>query len=248
MIKQIVNLHNWKSAIRAFQVICNPIEFTRFLVSPRSLTTIDLRTPTGKHSIACRNRESAKTIFSVFARNDYWLMNDHFDIIDLGSNIGVAAVYFLSRNANNKIFCVEPDPNNLPFLEKNMGQYTDRKFIKKCAISPDKTGKLSFNISSDGKYSSLMPLSEERFTDSIDVEVISINELLSEAFKVLDAQNVILKIDIEGLEAEVAKAIDFEKFPRLKKIIVEAVGVGKTLDKDNSVHLRNGYVEFIDFI
>lgn len=246
MIRQIKNWNNWSSAIRAIRVFANPVKFFKYVLNPKIETFLTLKTPTGPQHIWCRNQETAKTTYSVFAREDYLTDERHWDIIDIGSNVGVTAVYFLSRNAQNKIYCVEPDPNNLPFLEKNIEVFEGRTFLQKVAVAPKDVGRMTMNLSRDGKYSSLLPIKDEGSTIT-EVEVVPINTVIEEALSLLDAENVMIKIDIEGMEHDVAKAIDFFAFPRIKRLIVEGVGIGEHLSKPCTYHVRNGYVEVIDF-
>ena len=88
------------------------------MIFPSKEKKIQLRTPTGKVNILMRNRQSARTLYSIFIREDYLIDKKRKIILDLGSNIGISALYFLTRNKKNRIYCVEPDPNNAYFLKE----------------------------------------------------------------------------------------------------------------------------------
>ena len=55
-------------------------------------------------------------------------------ILDLGSNVGVAAMYFAIMFPNASIFCFEPDPDNFLKLKKNTEQF-DSVHIFNVAVS-----------------------------------------------------------------------------------------------------------------
>ncbi len=46
-------------------------------------------------------------------------------VIDVGANVGAAALYFLSRYPSSRVWCFEPAPANVAYLRRNTG-FTDR--------------------------------------------------------------------------------------------------------------------------
>jgi len=52
------------------------------------------------------------TVNEIFCREDYYCNGSVNVVVDLGSNIGLSALYFLSRNDKAKVYLFEPDPKN----------------------------------------------------------------------------------------------------------------------------------------
>lgn len=192
-----------------------------------------------------RNRESARTLFSIFVREDYLTGTEEKNILDLGSNIGISAAYFLSRNKVNEIVCVEPDPNNIEFLKANLKQFIGRYKISFCAIGSEDSKYVEFNISNDGKYSSFKEIGQ-RFKEKIKVKTLSIEKALSDAvFK--KSRPILIKIDTEGTEGEILKNLNFKNHPKIYELIVEGVGLQKFISRKCKMKIVNGYVSKFNF-
>ena len=78
----------------------------------------------------------------------------------------------------------------------------------------------------------------------IKINLISINDILDLHS---DKKNLIIKIDIEGIEKELLKKIDFNKYPYIKKIMVESIGCSDLIEIDHKLKVVNSYVEHISF-
>ena len=236
---------NLKVAFKVLFIIVNPISFAFYLFYPREKKSLKVRTPIGKINILLRNRQSARTLYSIFIREDYLTDNTNKNIIDLGSNIGISALYFLSRNIKNQIICFEPDPNNSYYLKKNLDEFKDRSQIKFCAIGLLDSEGIEFNISKDGKHSSFKEIGN-RLTKKVKVKVISIkNALKNITFK--KNYPLLLKIDIEGLEKEVLSNIDFLNDLQIKELIVEGTGNKEYINKESVPEVINGFIEKFRF-
>ena len=61
-------------------------------------------------------------IAGVLGDQEYWepQLSSVQTLLDLGSNIGIAALWFKLLAPQVRIACVEPDPRNLPLLEQNL--------------------------------------------------------------------------------------------------------------------------------
>jgi len=244
-LRAVTNRHNLRVAWRMFRVVKNPLTYLRFLASGRGSPTILARAPIGEVAIRLRNHEAARTFFSIFVRQDYPLKGDRAcGVLDVGSNIGISALYFLSRHRDNRVFCVEPDPANAPFLVENLAPHAERATIVREACSAGETGELDFHVSPDGKYSSLLP--NERATEMIRVAVRPLLELVEAATPHLGPNTLIMKIDIEGLEKRVLLSLPGEKLAQFQTIFVEALGVGAALGPGWDTQVLAGYVEMIE--
>ena len=223
----------------------NPFSFISYIVFPSKGKEIQLRTPIGKINVMMRNRQSARTIYSIFVREDYFIDKEYKNILDLGSNIGISALYFLSRNKKNRIYCVEPDPNNAYFLKKNLKSFKNRSKISFSAITTDKKKYKNFNLSFDGKYSSFKNLGRN-LDETIEVKTKTIDDLLNDVF-FKNNLPILLKLDIEGLEKEVINNFDFKSNPRIIQLIAEGTGYKENINKKGNLEVINGYIEKYTF-
>ena len=87
---------NLRVLYKVFLVFVNPLSFVFYLIFPKERKILKLRSPIGKINLVLRNRQSARTIYSIFVREDYFTDYSNRNILDFGSNIGISAVYFLS--------------------------------------------------------------------------------------------------------------------------------------------------------
>lgn len=112
-------------------------------------------------------------------------------ILDCGSNIGLAALYFKSIYPLSELHCFEPDPDNFKLLEKNLKQNRYSNFnLHQKAIWKDNNG-ISFIVMG----SEASRISEIDHEKTVTIETQSFASLL-ESFQKID----LLKLDIEGAE------------------------------------------------
>lgn len=241
--KMFLNINNYKNFIKIFIVFDNPFKFIFSLIFRKVPGQITLKTPIGKISVSLRNYESLKTIFSIFCRNDYFVNNEKiFHFMDIGSNCGYSALYFLTRNNLNTVDCYEPDKENIEYLEMNLKSFSERVKIKNVGIGV-KLGSAEFYAAKDGKYSSLLP--QHNTIESYKIELVSFNDEIEKLS--LKKKNILIKIDVEGMEEELIKSIDFVNKKFVKQIIVESVNCSKLIQKKHNRKLINGYIEHIQF-
>ncbi|HWH24280.1 MAG TPA: FkbM family methyltransferase, partial [Candidatus Limnocylindria bacterium] len=189
--------NNWVALGRLLTTVVAPIAFLLAIWRRRAPESVRLRTPTGTVTLAMRNFESIRTTFSIFLRRDYETTSDRsFAFVDVGANVGVAAVYFLSRHRDNTVICYEPDWANLPYLEQNLAPFGERARIVPRAVGAT-AGELTLYRSEDGKYSSLLPFGRATLPAPVDVEAFA--DVLAEAERQASAvaREVVVKIDVE---------------------------------------------------
>lgn len=177
---------------------------------------VRVRTPCGVISPNLFSHHDLLTVNEVFCRNDYEASTGLEVAVDLGSNIGISALYFLTRNHTSRCYLYEPDPRNIARLHENLAGFQERYRISAVAVS-DRHGRLEFGTEPTGRYGGLsVPTG-----NSIMVDCLEINAVLTEILK-LERRIDILKIDTEGVEIDTVKAIRPEFLARIGKIYLEA--------------------------
>lgn len=119
-------------------------------------------------------------------------------ILDLGANIGLAALYYAARYPGATIDCVEPDPRAFAALERNTSAFPQIKRHNMAAAGAD--GTLTFRLAPLTFASGIT--SAEDDGETITVEARSLDTLMgSLAGDRLD----LLKLDVEGAEDQILR-------------------------------------------
>lgn len=123
-------------------------------------------------------------------------------IMDLGSNIGVTAMFWAQRYPNARMVLVEPDPDNFKLLQRNTAAFADRCVLIQAAVS-DKRGETSF-FRSDREYGHSILKGDDSVSEIV-VKTLTVSDVAVEAgFPRVD----LLKMDIEGGETVVMPTIE----------------------------------------
>lgn len=183
---------------------------------------IKVRTPVGDISIKLWSYHDLLTVNEIFCRKDYGSHSSIRSVLDIGANIGISALYFLTRNKDVRCVLYEPNPRNCERLKENLKGYEDRYVLHPFAVS-DTAGELSFGIEETGRYGGIgIDPGIGRITASIIVSVLHINDVLRQFFKDDGTNLDILKIDTEGVEIQTIEAANSVYLERIKAIFVEA--------------------------
>lgn len=153
-------------------------------------------------------------IMEVLEENVYEVSSGRFNlggvVIDLGANIGAFSLYAAKQGAI--VYAVEPEPNNIKALEKNisLNNFSDKIFILPYAIS-DKKGVAIIN--DNGGDSTIKD--DEGGTE---VELMPLDNLFS-LYHINEVD--VMKIDIEGSEVETILGASKETLNKCKYITME---------------------------
>jgi FkbM family methyltransferase len=156
------------------------------------------------------------TVNEIFCRKDYPSDQTDAVVVDIGSNIGISALYFLTRNDHARCYLFEPDPRNVDRLHRQLENFKGRYELTECAVS-NHDGQVAFGRESSGRYGGNGIAWEE----SITVECRHINRVLAEVVEKERAIDL-LKIDTEGIEIATVKAIDPDLQKSVRRIFIEA--------------------------
>lgn len=175
-----------------------------------------VRTPVGTVSIRLHSYHDVLTVNEIFCRQDYPAGAHLKAVLDLGSNIGISALFFLTRNAESRCILYEPDPRNVERLKANLAGYEARYTLVEAAVS-DRSGQVEFGIESSGRYGGIGLATGE----TIVVPCIHIDDALRAAIERFGHVDI-LKIDTEGVEVQTVRAIDPKLLPFVRQIFLEA--------------------------
>ena len=183
-----------------------------------------VKTPLGLQKVSVFSHHDLITFVECFGKMDYAAPEDVSLVVDFGSNIGISALYFLTRNPNVKVYLFEPVPRNVERLKKNLKGFEARYEIKEWAIGT-KEGRANFASEKTGRYGGLIkggPSYLSRYPSEmrVEVEVRSANKVLKEILSRHDSVDI-LKIDVEGVEVEILSQFETDILDRINRIYVE---------------------------
>ena len=140
-------------------------------------------------------------------QEDVWL--------DAGGHIGIFATRLLTQFPRiKKVYSYEPFHNNVEFAEQNiqMNGVQDRCEIIEKAIVADDSESVEFFLSQDSGKHSVHPV-KGRMVTTVPAE--NINKIIKEK------GITCIKMDIEGMEYDMIKALNQESLDQIKLFIVE---------------------------
>lgn len=225
---------NYLAALTMLRLSTRPLEMMRRYVRSEGdyPWSAELRTPLGRVPLLLTHAHDVRTVNEVFFRRDYGGGKPGV-VVDIGANIGISVVYFLTRSPSTRVYCWEPLPQNLATLERNVAPFADRVVISPHAVAPD-AGTADFLMEEVGRYSGLAEYYEHSLdTVTIRVECDAIADALS---RVVAAEGRIdvLKIDTEGSERALLEAIPRELWPAIGVVVVEDQGTVRRLAPGSS--------------
>ena len=178
-----------------------------------------IKIPRIKHRIFLRKGTSDVATFSqMFAKREYDKIPIKFfpkTIIDLGANVGLAAIFFANKYPESKIISVEPEGSNYKMLVKNCRNYKNITTLNK-AISNEDNVTVQVEDNGYGKWGFMTKKIDS--SNENGIKTISIDSLIKQnTISIID----ILKIDIEGAEKELFESNYESWVPKTRCIIIE---------------------------
>ena len=145
-----------------------------------------LRTPVGTVGVTLFGADDVITLFEVFYREDYRVGNDIRTAVDIGANIGISGLYFMTRNGSCRAHLFEPDPHNLELLRGNLADFEGRFRLHEYAVA-DSDGEFDFGIEGTGRYGGIGVQTGE----TIHVRGRDLNTVLEEILSEVDEVDIL---------------------------------------------------------
>ena len=185
---------------------------------------IFVRTPLGLQCMTAFSHHDLITIIECFGKLDYEAPESSSVVVDFGSNIGISALYFLTRNKGVKVYLFEPVPQNIERLKQNLKGFEERYELRECAVGVN-DGCLDFACDDTGRYGGLIKGGAACFAQwdpgkTIQVEVVMANQVLEDVLGRHESVDI-LKIDVEGYENKILSHFNTEVLSHVKRIYAE---------------------------
>jgi FkbM family methyltransferase len=219
---------NYRAIPRLFQVHDHPL---RVLIEdafslgryPRTLT---IRTPAGPVAVQLFSAADLSTLNLVFCRQDYYAPSGTRVVVDVGSNIGLSSLFWLTRHPETFVYCHEPAPISYQRLVANLRPFQGRFEARPVAVS-DFRGQARLGLEESGVNSSL----ELDSPNSVACEVVHINEVLEPVLS-RHGRIDVLKIDSEGHEFRTLQAIAPAAWSRIQCVNIGCHGAAEFVPKE----------------
>lgn len=217
IVRNVFAPANYRALFAMPRCYVRPLDAGRRYFSGRGTypATVPIRTPLGRVAPTLWSRHDMFTVHEIFAREDYEAGARERRVVDIGSNIGISALYFLTRSSEVRCRLYEPVPTNVDRLRENLAGFADRYSLEQVAVA-DFDGDVDFGIDSSGRYGGI----EVATGRTARVACRDINGILEDALATWDAIDI-LKLDVEGMEARLLAAIRPELLRRIKTVYVE---------------------------
>lgn len=162
------------------------------------------KTPLAEHPVILRSHTSDNSVFSqIFVHREYRCL-DHVEdahlVIDCGANVGYSSAYLMSRFPMCHMVAIEPEAGNFEILRKNVQPYAERCTTIRAGVWSRSIGLVVSEASPGDRGEWAVTVRPVESGERADIEAVDIGTLLEQSgFDRIS----ILKIDIEGSEAEV---------------------------------------------
>lgn len=157
------------------------------------------------------------------------------NLLDVGANIGLYSLYFLSLVKNKTVICVEPFQKNFKLLTRNLklNDYLNRAQVINSPLSKEvKRGSATISDERPGGSGYKLIESDRGHQESIDVQVLDIDSILYPF-----DQKYVLKIDTDGSDFEILQGgIKSLQSGCIISILIEA---SQDVQKQISDYLKN---------
>jgi FkbM family methyltransferase len=166
-----------------------------------------------------------------YSKKEFEIKNSDV-IIDIGSHIGIFALWVFQNCKNGKIICVEPEKNNFKILNENILKNkisnivcynaAGSKDLRKIKISKSEKDSASHSIFNEGK-------------EFFECNTITLEKIFNEN-KITKCD--LLKLDCEGAEFEILLNLESKFFEKIEKICLE-YHRNKKLNLDENILLTH---------
>ena len=238
--KSVLHRRNYIAARNMLRVYEHPVEiFRRYLTGSGTYPAIiRVRTPLGWVSLQLYTAHDVLTVNEIFCRSDYYADTNDRVVVDFGSNIGISAAYFLSRNPDAFTYLFEPLPRNVARLQNNLRPFEDRYALQEVAVGAV-AGEVEFGFEETGRYGGV----NAELGNSLTVTCVNSQQILRDVVE-KHGHIDILKIDIEGLEAAVIGNIPVDLARNINKLYVEWLFDENPLEETHTLQHWGGIAQF----
>ena len=137
-------------------------------------------------------------------------------IVDVGANVGAAALWFLTAAPEARVVCFEPSRENFESLRHNLESFPNAE-VHHCGLfSAERTANLHLGVSQCMQHSIFSSCET-----GDQIETIALRRASTEFDKLGIQQISVLKIDTEGCEVPILEDLGADRLSRVDVIYLE---------------------------
>lgn len=148
-------------------------------------------------------------------------LNAYTTLIDIGSYIGDTAIYAQQFVNINHVIAIEPMPDNMRFVKKNVQLNAVRNIQLIQAAVSTKKGVTDLFIHPNKGQSGFFQYAQA--TRRIKVKTITLSQIID----LIKTSSIVIKCDCEGAEYEIFLNLPLKYLSKIEKIIFEYHNIGK---------------------
>jgi len=149
-------------------------------------------------------------------------------VLDVGANIGMTSVFFLTRLPGCRVVAVEPDPVNAGLCRQNLAPFGPRAMVVEAAVWPEEA-RLALSAGHGGTWASSV-VADGRGS----IEGHTMQSLLD----LLGGSADIVKVDVEGAELPIFEAADTSWIDHVRCISLEPEHAGSLAAFERAIRGR----------
>ena len=166
---------HYAAALNILKLFNNPFDILRRYLfgSGKYPFIVSIKTPIGIVNLTLYSYHDILTLNEIFCREDYSCKNNIRIVVDFGSNIGISALYFLTRNKDVFTYLYEPLAFNCMRLSNNLKQFHNRFALFPIAVWLS-NGYVEFGYEETGRYGGISISSNYKLM----VPSVNVNDIL----------------------------------------------------------------------
>lgn len=177
-------------------------------------------------------------------------------IVDAGANIGMFVIYMKSRYPDAELICFEPMPESVEVFRKNMqlhgiGNVTLHEF----ALGSRAEASVPFSYypmlpANSTRHPEIKEVAKEHMAAWLERDVVEqfykpqqVEVTVERLARFLPEDRTVdlLKVDVEGAEADVLLGVEAAQWANIQRVVVEVADIDDQLDKVCDILRENGF-------
>lgn len=157
-------------------------------------------------------------------------------VFDAGANIGMFVLFVKAGHPDAEIVSFEPMPESRDLFHRNMALHgIDDVTLRECALGRRAEPNVSFSFypllpANSTRHPEIKELPKDQMAEKVDRKTVEqfyhAQEVHADVERLAaflpEGRDVdLLKIDVEGAEADVLLGVDAEQWPRIRQVVVE---------------------------
>jgi FkbM family methyltransferase len=181
-----------------------------------------LRVGTGAVFLNPRHAPDVDVFREIFVRQIYRAEFANCFVVDIGAHKGCFAAYAASHGAS-QIDCFEPAQDNFAALRRVAASFanTQTKIVLHQAAVGAAAGRAELYVTDQSWSHSLIRRSDRTVLGSTTIQVRSLQDILEQSRAAASQRRLIVKLDIEGLEAETVLGTSIDALALIDELFIE---------------------------